>query len=652
MFDEEAVLQKMKWLDMAFAIAMALGVTVFGAWALRQYELRTNVAAAQPIHEYADGTALSLRLYDGYLRRDGASSSYGPLHQIPETRESSWIHRLLGISTAYAAEVPSYSAELVNQNYTFVRGQPGRAFTAVAEFMNTGTASWTNSGEHFLALNVSEPAGRTSAFRHPFWSEYAYRPTRLQQSIVRPGEIGRFVFALQVPTEPGRYVEHFGLVAENLTWLPGGDVHLTIVVPRPYEARLVQAMAGSVTMNPGQEITFWADFKNVGSATWTKNGDHFLALNVAEPAGRESVFRHPFWNEQYYRAARLLQDSVKPGEIGRFRFALKAPNETGFRIESFGLVAENLTWLPGGVLRLPIQVGQVESLGQAEGEPLIRVGITSELNPIEVRANGRLRIKKSTGALLASLNTGSVASVRYENNRYRLTANGKQYSSVEPIRFIPDSASTILEAKNYEHRPGWNPDLNDNTFRGLLEVNFATATNRLWLINELPLEAYLRGIAETSNASPKEFQRTLIIAARSYAYYHIQRNTKHADEHFTVDATYDQVYRGYGFESRAQKITEAVLATKGKVVALNGTPVITPYYSNSDGRTRSWEEVWAGDPKPWLVSVPDPWCAGMELNGHGVGLSAVGAIGQANEGKSASEILSYYYQGTALKQLY
>jgi len=31
--------------------------------------------------------------------------------------------------------------------------------------------------------------------------------------------------------------------------------------------------------------------------------------------------------------------------------------------------------------------------------------------------------------------------------------------------------------------------------------------------------------------------------------------------------------------------------------------VVTPYYANSDGRTRSWTEVWGGTIKPWLVSV-------------------------------------------------
>ena len=34
--------------------------------------------------------------------------------------------------------------------------------------------------------------------------------------------------------------------------------------------------------------------------------------------------------------------------------------------------------------------------------------------------------------------------------------------------------------------------------------------------------------------------------------------------------------------------------------------------------------------------------------GHGVGMSQIGARGQALEGKSAAEILTYYYPGTSV----
>ena len=74
------------------------------------------------------------------------------------------------------------------------------------------------------------------------------------------------------------------------------------------------------------------------------------------------------------------------------------------------------------------------------------------------------------------------------------------------------------------------------------------------------------------------------------------------------------------------------------------------YFSSDDGRTRSPEENgWRGFPfAEVFASKPDPWCSGMPLHGHGVGMSGCGAKGQAQEGKAAEEILQYYYPGTVL----
>ena len=55
---------------------------------------------------------------------------------------------------------------------------------------------------------------------------------------------------------------------------------------------------------------------------------------------------------------------------------------------------------------------------------------------------------------------------------------------------------------------------------------------------------------------------------------------------------------------------------------VTGAQVITPYFTWSDGRTRSWTDVWGGSTKPWLVSVEAPYDVGKNLYGHGVGMSA------------------------------
>jgi stage II sporulation protein D len=205
------------------------------------------------------------------------------------------------------------------------------------------------------------------------------------------------------------------------------------------------------------------------------------------------------------------------------------------------------------------------------------------------------------------------------------------------------------------YRPvSWLPGANDNTFRAKLELRYVPDTDNVWTINELPIELYLRGLAETSEISPFEYQKALHTAARTYANYHVQRNTKHGGI-FHIDAKYDQVYRGYGAEERSPSIVRAVNDTRGKIVTYNGELAITPYFSRSDGRTRSWGEVWYGGSNyPWLVTVPVPWDAAKSrtLWGHGVGMSATGALDAANDGWDYERILKYFYTGIVLKQIY
>jgi peptidoglycan hydrolase-like amidase len=78
---------------------------------------------------------------------------------------------------------------------------------------------------------------------------------------------------------------------------------------------------------------------------------------------------------------------------------------------------------------------------------------------------------------------------------------------------------------------------------------------------------------------------------------------------------------------------------------------VTPYFSSSDGRTRSWSEVWNGD-YPWLVSVPDPCCTTHTLLGHGVGMSGDGAVYFADNGWGYKKILKYYYTGVEVEKRY
>lgn len=125
--------------------------------------------------------------------------------------------------------------------------------TVWVDFQNVGTAVWTNNGPNFLALNVTDPAGRTSPFADPSWPE-PYRPAILQQPTVQPGGVGRFTMTLRVPDTAGDYHERFALVAENLTWVEDGTVGLPIRVVAPEPTAATESSPSSEGYTPQETV--------------------------------------------------------------------------------------------------------------------------------------------------------------------------------------------------------------------------------------------------------------------------------------------------------------------------------------------------------------------------------------------------------------
>lgn len=568
---------------------------------------------------------------------------------------------LFSSKTAWAAPRP-YAAELVNVNHPYeLKMAPADRITFSAEFKNVGAATWKNSGEGFIALNVTNPPGHEGLFRDIFWPDY-YRPCIMTTSEVKPGETGQFIFAITAPDREGLYTEHYGLVSENQQWIEGGNLAISMKVGNPlphWQAKLTAKSHELLVVDPGAELTIWAEFTNTGAATWTNYGDHYVALNVTDPAGRTSIFRHNFWVKSF-QANKIKATDVPVNGTGRVEFAIKAPNAPGRYIENFNLVAENLTWIPGGHVNFIIKVrdkkpnsppAPPEPPSGIEGEMDIRVGLYDTSDNVVVTARGDFEAQYENSEVIAAYKASTEVMVGYVQGVYVLTAGGRTQNLKSFPRLVPKDSSTIMEVvslenKNYE-------GINDNLFRGLIEIQYADSTDSLWVINELGLESYLRGVAEAWNGDNPEYLKTLMTAARTYAMYHVLSGGRNISENFHVDDDNDQVYRGYGFESRAPNITQAIIDTTGQMVTYNNEVVVTPYFSRSDGRTRAWEEVWYGDPKPWLISVDDPGCKGMTKLGHGVGLSAYGAkwfIGE--QGWNYQKTLTYYYTGTKVEKIY
>ncbi len=191
------------------------------------------------------------------------------------------------------------------------------------------------------------------------------------------------------------------------------------------------------------------------------------------------------------------------------------------------------------------------------------------------------------------------------------------------------------------------------SYRGTLECRIVDGA--VALINELPLEEYLAGLSEEPDSEPYEKQRAFAVAARTYAAYYTQEgHRKFVGKPYdgTDDPATFQAYAGVEYASNNPRWMQAVTSTAGQALSVAGQLIRPPYFSSDDGRTKSPIEAgWSSFPNADIfTSKADPWCTGKPISGHGVGMSGCGAKGQALEGRSAEQILQYYYPGTRIIQ--
>ena len=140
----------------------------------------------------------------------------------------------------------------------------------------------------------------------------------------------------------------------------------------------------------------------------------------------------------------------------------------------------------------------------------------------------------------------------------------------------------------------------------------------------LPMHHYLFGLAEVPYSWPQQALRAQIVAARSYVTHRILGlggATREVCACHVYDSVFDQVYRGRRhLEASWSRWREEVLFTRDQVVVAPGEPgtvqdVVQAFYSSSSGgRTESIHEVWGGEPRSYLTSVPDPWSRDPNLN--------------------------------------
>lgn len=134
------------------------------------------------------------------------------------------------------------------------------------------------------------------------------------------------------------------------------------------------------------------------------------------------------------------------------------------------------------------------------------------------------------------------------------------------------------------------------------------------LVNEVPIETYLRGVVphEIGAGAPRTTIEAQAILARTYSLRNLRRFA--IDDYELCADTQCQVY--WGISGAADVTDRAIAATRGQVLTYNNELVDALYSSTTGGVTASFSDVWNGPDRPYLQPVVDSVYGLWDLDTH------------------------------------
>jgi SpoIID/LytB domain protein len=157
------------------------------------------------------------------------------------------------------------------------------------------------------------------------------------------------------------------------------------------------------------------------------------------------------------------------------------------------------------------------------------------------------------------------------------------YAGDKPSSLVVRGATSTTRLQLWSKQSAWDE------YRGLLRIRTSAVTPSATVVNDLPLETYLRGVvpAEMSSAWPTAALQAQAIASRSYAARHLRPGVSYYD---VVDTSAAQVYRGAKGE---RATTNAIIRAAPGVVLRRGSAVAnTLYHSDAGSGTENNENVY------------------------------------------------------------
>lgn len=235
----------------------------------------------------------------------------------------------------------------------------------------------------------------------------------------------------------------------------------------------------------------------------------------------------------------------------------------------------------------------LQSAWGAEPEAMVKVRLVNEGNiSFQVSSETELFYRTSQNEWSPVANVRLVpgqqwtASIEAGTGKLILsTSAGDRLTSAQPLRLRPltEEGSIMLLG---------------NEYGGAIQL--FPGDKKIDIINEVGLEDYILGVlyGESIPSWNIEAHKAQAVASRTYALYHLRR---HKTYDF-CDQTHCQRYRG---RSRNTGFINAVASTRGEVMLYRGKVINAFYHASSGGRTENNDDVWGGEPLPYLRSVED-----------------------------------------------
>ncbi len=373
--------------------------------------------------------------------------------------------------------------------------------------------------------------------------------------------------------------------------------------------RLYEVMDGQMATAPGEE-----PMMNI--ICW-RTGDEFLSV----------VFPRRKHRPDCYYAQDETQLMVSPGAIDMAGLVI-TPRKEDFE----QLTAERMAAILQEICITPEQVQQIKK--QLEGRPLgveqsstlryeqepeVSVGIVSA-QKIRFRLNKPYLAKGAEieGEQLVEFSEGGIL------------WNGAQYRE---LKFIPQSSDASFSLADVTIGVNFHWERKETqTFQGALRL--VVDSDHICAINVLPVEQYLVSVisSEMSATSSLQLLKAHAVISRSWLLAQMENRSKKEngnngffsfikkddelirwydrEDHVIFDVCADDHCQRYQGITRAtnQHVAKAVEETRGEVLLSEGDICDARFSKCCGGRTEEFQYCWEDQPKPYLVSVEDPFC--------------------------------------------